>query len=109
MKAKIIGTIIALVVSLTITYAQSNIEIQKSYTNSSHIIALTDSIYYGCVPCCQACSEYTTDKPGECPHCGMTLEKRIYQATIETHKKAQKTTKNKGICKPIKSKKQNDK
>lgn len=46
-----------------------------------------DSIYYGCVPCCQPCSVFTTDKPGECPTCGMILEKRLYKIDLKEGKK----------------------
>lgn len=38
-----------------------------------------DSVFYGCVPCCQRCTEYRTDKPGECPYCGMILQRRTVQ------------------------------
>lgn len=103
MKVKIVVTIIALVVSGTITYAQNKTDVRKNDSLSVKNIQHPDSVYYGCVPCCQACSIYTTDKPGECPHCGMTLEKRTYRTV--NGKKEELLPLNNNTCKPPKAKK----
>lgn len=78
MKYKIFITIIALSICGFWAYAQNNMHEQKSNSLITENIQKPDSVYYGCVPCCQECSVYIADKPGECPHCGMTLEKRTY-------------------------------
>jgi hypothetical protein len=101
MKAKLlIATILIIGI---VAFAQSKPEIQKYDSQTQLSIQQTDSVYYGCVPCCQPCSVYTTDKAGECPHCGMVLEKRTYQANAEN--KEGNIPANSKACKPPKAKK----
>lgn len=82
MKSKIYTAIIAVIVCVAISFAQNKPDHKKSDLQTTKSIQQNDSFYYGCVPCCQPCSIYKTDKPGECPHCGMTLEKRSYLAEV---------------------------
>ncbi|MCB9364917.1 MAG: hypothetical protein H6587_10135 [Flavobacteriales bacterium] len=99
MKIRIVITIATLIIGSTVVFAQGKTENQLIKKN----IQQTDSIYYACVPCCKPCSVFTTNKPGECPHCGMVLEKRTYQANTGKKKKDFKI--NNSACKSPEEKK----
>ncbi|MEO6903827.1 MAG: heavy metal-binding domain-containing protein [Bacteroidia bacterium] len=104
MKSRIlVVALFGLILSAAFAFTPSKKEIQKSDVLITNTVQPIDSVYYGCVPCCQACSVYTTTKPGECPHCGMVLEKRTYQAGTE--KKEAYSPANKTTCKHPESKK----
>lgn len=60
----------------TAGFAQSSKLTDNPDSSSAAVLLPEDSVYYGCVPCCQECAVFKTDKPGECPICGMTLVKR---------------------------------
>jgi len=76
MKTKILMVMLTLILSGMMVFAQSNTMSDKKDSLSVKMEQQKDSVYYGCVPCCQKCSVFKTDKPGECPICGMTLERR---------------------------------
>lgn len=98
MKTRIL--LVALMVSAFIVHAQSDSDNPKNNLAIEQSVFETDSVYYGCVPCCQDCSVFRTDKPGICPHCGMTLEKRFYTADATENKGL--APMNNAACKPPK-------
>ncbi len=97
MKSKIwVGTL-ALIVSCTMAFAQNKTMSDNKDSLTAKKGQPKDSVYFGCVPCCQKCSVFRTDKPGECPNCGMTLEKRTY--TIDAKESKSNIQINKNACK----------
>lgn len=103
MKLKVVVALFALILSSSYAFAQSEIVAQKSDSLVVSNNQQSDSIYYGCVPCCKSCSVFKTDKPGECPHCGMILEKRTYLSDAEKMKENHFIIN--GKCEPPKAKK----
>jgi|GEM_PF-6243604 len=94
MKSKTLATMLALIISGSSAFAQF-----KTMSDNKDSLAAKkgqpkDSVYYGCVPCCQACSVFRTDKPGECPNCGMTLEKRTFKIGAKDNKENIRINKN---------------
>lgn len=84
MKAKFLTVILALIVSGTLAVAQSKTESDKKQPSSTKTEMRKDSTYYTC----PMHSEVKMDKPGKCPKCGMTLEKKTMKMTeVKNEKK----------------------
>ncbi len=71
MKIKILITLVALIISGTMVFAQSNTRSDKKQLSGTTTELQKDSVYYTC-PMHPAVK---LNKPGKCPTCGMTLEK----------------------------------
>ena len=97
MKSIILAATLSLIISGSMAFAQNKTMSDKKDALTSKKDQPKDSVYYGCVPCCQACSVFRTDKPGECPNCGMTLEKRTFK--IEAKDSKENMEINKSACK----------
>lgn len=103
MKPVICITIFIMFIGNTLAFGQTKTQTENSELTKLQSVQPTDSIYYSCVPCCEPCSVFTTNKAGECPHCGMTLQKRKYKADANTKNEAIPTSNS--TCKPPKEKK----
>lgn len=82
MKSIILAATLTLIIKGSMAFGQNKTMSDKKDAKTAKTDQPKDSVYYGCVLCCQACSIFRTDKPGECPTCGMTLEKRIYKIGV---------------------------
>jgi hypothetical protein len=71
MKTKIAATVFVLIISYTVTIAQDKTKSSEKQS-STKMEMVKDSIYYTC----SMHPEVKMDKPGKCPKCGMTLEKK---------------------------------
>ena len=79
MKTKILTTVLILLISCSMAFAQNKTTKEKQSTSTIMEIA-KDSVYYTC----PMHKEVIRDKPGNCPKCGMTLEKKTIKMTGTT-------------------------
>lgn len=86
MKTKILTTAIALIIISTAAFAQDKTQSGKKQPSSTKTEMTKDSVYYTC----PMHPEVIMAKPGKCPKCGMTLEKKTIKIT-NTKKEALKT------------------
>jgi ribosomal protein S27AE len=77
MKTKILTTLFALLIGCTATIAQDKTKSVEKQSSSSKTEMAQDSVYYTC----PMHPEVKSDKPGKCPKCGMTLEKKTTNTT----------------------------
>jgi len=72
MKTKIVTTVLALIISCTVTLAQNKTKSGEKQSSSTKMEMAKDSVYYTC----PMHSDVKMDKPGKCPKCGMALVKK---------------------------------
>lgn len=77
MKTKIATTVLLLIISCTVTIAQEKTKSGEKQSPPTKMEVAKDSVYYTC----PMHSEIKMDKPGKCPRCGMTLEKKTIKMT----------------------------
>lgn len=70
MKTKIITTVLALIISGTMVFAQSKTQSNKEQSTLTKTEMQKSSVYYTC----PMHPEVRSDKPGKCPKCGMDLK-----------------------------------
>jgi Cu+-exporting ATPase len=82
MKTKILTTAIALIITCSLAIAQDKIKSGDKQSSSAKMEMAKDSVYYTC----SMHPEVRLDKPGKCPKCGMTLEKKtVKMTTMKTY------------------------
>ena len=86
MKTKILTTMFALMITSAVAFAQDKTQPDKKQLSSTKTEMTKDSVYYTC----PMHPEVKMAKPGKCPKCGMTLEKKIVKMT-STKMEAMKT------------------
>lgn len=72
MKTKILIAVLAFIVSGTIAYGQDTTKTDKKQVVTTKTEMQKDSVYYTC----SMHPDVKMDKPGKCPKCGMTLDKK---------------------------------
>ena len=77
MKSKILITVFALIFSGTMIFAQDTTKTAKKQTLKTVTEMQKDQVYYTC----SMHPDVKMDKPGKCPQCGMTLEKKTMKMT----------------------------
>jgi hypothetical protein len=77
MKTKIMTTVLALVISSGVPFSQDKTKSNEKQSSSTKMEMAKDSVYYTC----SMHPEVKLDKPGKCPKCGMTLEKKTMKMT----------------------------
>jgi len=77
MKTKILTTVIAFIIACSFAFAQDKTKPIDKQSTSTKMEMVKDSVYYTC----PMHSEVKMDKPGKCPKCGMTLEKKTVKMT----------------------------
>jgi len=70
MKTKIIVTVLALIISGTMAFAQSKTKSDINQSTLTKTEMQKSSVYYTC----PMHPEVRSDKPGKCPKCGMDLK-----------------------------------
>ena len=83
MKTKILTTACALIISCTGIFAQDKTKSGEKQSSATKMEMAKDSVYYTC----SMHPEVKMDKPGKCPKCGMTLEKKTVKMTQTKSKK----------------------
>jgi len=83
MKTKILTTLLALIISSGMVFAQDTTKTTKTQTVKTQMEMPKDSVYYTCT----VHSDVKLDKPGKCPKCGMDLVK----TTVKTGTKVIKS------------------
>jgi hypothetical protein len=76
MKTKIFTTVIVIIISCSHALAQDKTKSIEKQTSTKTEMA-NESVYYTC----PMHPEIKSDKPGKCPKCGMTLEKKTVKTT----------------------------
>jgi predicted nucleic-acid-binding Zn-ribbon protein len=77
MKTKFLTTAFVLIFSCTFAFAQDKTKSSEKQTSTTKMEMAKDSVYYTC----SMHPEVKMDKPGKCPKCGMTLEKKTVKMT----------------------------
>jgi len=72
MKTKILTTLIALLFSSAMIFAQDTTKMAKKQMMKTNTEVKADSVYYTCT----MHPDVKLDKPGKCPECGMDLVKK---------------------------------
>ena len=72
MKTKILTTLLVLVFSGTMVFAQDTTRTEKKQVVKTNMVMQNDSVYYTCT----MHPNVKMDKPGKCPECGMDLVKK---------------------------------
>lgn len=70
MKTKILTTVLALIISSTMAFAQNKTKSDKEQSKSTKTEMQKNSVNYSC----PMHSDVNSDKPGKCPKCGMDLK-----------------------------------
>jgi hypothetical protein len=76
MKTKIFTTLLALLISGTMVFAQDTTKTEKKQVVKTNMDMQKDSVYYTCT----MHPNVKMDKPGKCPECGMDLVKKTVKA-----------------------------
>jgi len=92
MKTKIFATMIALLVSCTMVFSQTNTKTEKMQMPVKKTMIQKDSVYYTC----PMHHDVKMSKPGKCPKCGMALEKKSMK--MNGTKSSAKTAMNTYTC-----------
>ena len=77
MMTKILTTVFTLIISGTMVLAQSNTKTDKTKLPVKKTEMVKETVYYTC----PMHPGVKMDKPGKCPKCGMTLEKKTVKMT----------------------------
>lgn len=77
MKTKLAATVFVLIISWTAGFSQDKSKTDIRQSASIKVEMTKDSVYYTC----PMHEQVKMDKPGKCPKCGMTLEKKIMKMT----------------------------
>jgi hypothetical protein len=82
MKTKILITLIALLFSGAMVFAQDTTKLVKKEMVKTNLDMQTDSVYYTCTT-----HQFVRfDKPGKCPECGKELIKKSTKAETSVNK-----------------------
>jgi rubrerythrin len=87
MKTIIATTVLVLIISFTATIAQDKTKSSQKESVSTKMEMAKDSVYYTC----SMHPKVRLDKPGKCPKCGMTLEKKTMKMTESKSKNMEAT------------------
>jgi hypothetical protein len=82
MKTKIFITVLALIFSGMMVFAQNKTKTDLRQKSTTNTMMQKDSVYYTC----PMDTDVRMDKPGKCPKCGMDLVKKTVKTGTKVNK-----------------------